>query len=148
MTAELPLRDPTQRTTILVVSENPELIHLAHERLGDRLRVIGCLGPANSPCNLESRTTCPLAGHASLAIVDTPSSGVFHYHRKLVSATAYAEDLQRAHPHCTVILCGAPKGSCEETGNITTVPSTVSLLKLLEEIADIREHVVTRREST
>lgn len=123
----------TPPSTVLVVSEDPVLIHRASETLGPSgVRVTGCLGPAHSRCKLEDRSSCPLAEHAEVALVDSPSSGVFTCHWKVIQAGDYAERLQRAHPDCTVVLCGAPEGSTGPTGEVLTASGVGSVLTLLQ----------------
>lgn len=135
--ARLRSNEPGEDTIVLVVSENPELIHFAQTQLTDQIRVIGCTGPVQSPCNLETRRFCPLARHASVALVDSPASGLFHSHWKVVSAGDYAEELQRAHPGCTVVLCGAPESCAGPTGEVTTAADALSALRLIGEIVEL-----------
>lgn len=124
---------------VLVVSENPEFIHLAYVRLAGHRRVIGCAGPAQSRCNLETRHFCPLAKHASIALIESPSSGFFSCHWKVESAGSYAEALQRAHPECTVVLGGAPESSAGPTGEVTTAASALSALNVIGQIVQLSE---------
>ena len=122
------------KTDVLVVSENPPLIHHAFivlRPLG--LNVIGCLGPANGPCKLETEATCPLANHSSVAIIDSPTSGWFTCHEKRVSAATYAAEMAHRHPNCLPILCGAPEGS-GATGDSTQASSALSMIEILRQI--------------
>lgn len=121
---------------VLIVSEDPALIHHASQELRDvGMRVVGCLGPAHSRCKLEDGETCSLARKAHVALVDSPSSGAFICHWKIVPSGDYAKRLQRAHPECKVILCGAPEGSAGASGEVIHAAHTSSALLLLRELA-------------
>ena len=122
------------KTDVLVVSESPPLIHHAFTVLRPLgLNVIGCLGPANGPCKLETAATCPLANHSSVVIIDSPASGWFECHEKRVSASTYAAELADRHPNCLPILCGAPEGS-GPTGDSTQASSAMSIIEILRQI--------------
>lgn len=118
--------------TVLVVSEDAALIHSAGEALRSKdVRVIGCLGPAHSRCELEDRGSCPLAAKASLVLIEPPPRGIFRHHWKVVPAGTYAEALQKAHPSSTVILCGTAEGEAGPSGDVTHSSSARSLLALV-----------------
>ena len=117
---------------VLVVSEEPALIHAASETLrSSGVQVIGCLGPAHARCKLEDHQSCPLADHATIALIDSPTTGAFTRHWKIVQSGTYAERLQRMHPDCTVILCGAPEGAAGPSGEVAHATSARSALALL-----------------
>ena len=98
--------------TILVVSEDPSFLASAHERLTPLgARVTGCLGPVASPCQLDAKGYCSLAGRAQIVIVDAPVSGAFTYHSLSLLAAAYASRLALAHPESLVLLCGVAEGA-------------------------------------
>ena len=84
---------------VLVVSEDPQLIHHAFSTLRPYgMKVVGCLGPARGPCKLETDGTCPLALHCSVVLVDSPNSGSFRFHEKAVPVADYAAELAQCHP--------------------------------------------------
>lgn len=117
---------------VLVVSEDPRFI----VRMQDLLRVKGveirgCLGPANTPCSLQSKAVCPLAEGAGLVIVDSPRSGSFVYEWSSMPAGRYAERLSRAHPGAPVILCGAPEGASGPSSEVTHVENRAAAEELL-----------------
>lgn len=124
--------DHLAQVSLLVVSEEPAIIHAAAETLkSSGVRVIGCLGPAHSHCNLEDHDSCPLADHATIALVDSPTTGSFTCHWKRVQSGTYAERLQSMHPGCAVILCGAPQGPAGPSGDVAHATSVGSALALL-----------------
>jgi hypothetical protein len=119
-------------TDIIVVSEDPYFIEEANavlSRVG--ARVIGCLGPAHTDCDLYDKRLCALAGHAAIAIVDSPRSGTFRYHTVEYASGEYAEALQRRHPEAHVILWGAPVGGAGPTGEIATTETRRQALSVL-----------------
>lgn len=91
--------------------------------------MVACLGPVHSRCSLEDHDSCPLSERAAVALVDSPPTGTFAYQRKEIPSGTYAENLQRAHPNCSVILCGAPEGAA--SGEVAQAASAASALKLL-----------------
>ena len=98
--------------TILVVTEDPTFLTSVHERLTPLgARVIGCMGPLASPCPLDAKGFCSLAGHSRLVIVDAPSSGSFTHLSETVPAADYASRLAHAHPAAMVLLSGVAEGS-------------------------------------
>jgi hypothetical protein len=123
--------EPETRS-VLVVSEDPGFIIEVQERfqpLG--VKVVGCLGPAASPCQLEYRRNCSLADHSSMVIVDAPRSGVFGRRWNVLPAGAYAERLAAAHPDTFVVLCGAPDGTSGPSGDVTHVSSRAAAKELI-----------------
>ena len=119
---------------VLVVSEDPVFIRTAWQQLEPLgVRVAGCMGPLHSRCSLEDRGFCPLANDSAVALVDSPNTGVFTRRIKAISASAYAEDLQEAHPQCAVVLCGGPS----EGSAVTRSSSRMSALSVLRELAQI-----------
>lgn len=123
----------TSSLRVLVVSEDPGFIHHAGRDLMPRgVQVTGCLGPAHTHCVLEDGHSCPLAAHATIAVVNSPPGGSFTCHMKGVRSADYAELLQKTHPGCTVILCGAPEGEAGPTGDVISVTNTASALVLLD----------------
>lgn len=117
---------------VLIVSEDAALLHRATQALkAVGVQASGCLGPAHSHCFLEDHRLCPLATHVDVAIVDSPPAGSFNCHWKEIGAGDYAESLQRAHPDCKVILCGAPEGGSGATGEVLLAPTTQSALALV-----------------
>lgn len=117
---------------VLVVSEDPTIIVEAQRMLGSHgAHVVGCLGPAQTPCVLDDREVCPLAAHTSVAIVDAPATGSFKLHWKDVTVGEYATRLARAHPACFVILCGAPLGASGYTGEVAHATNARSALAIL-----------------
>lgn len=141
--------------SVLVVSEDPELIHEAHKTFPEPgFHVVGCLGPAQGPCNLETREVCPLAAHSDVAIVDSPASGRFACHWRVVPSGEYAERLAVAHPDCFVILCGAPEGRSGPTGEVAQALSAHAAMWMLRglgmahaTITDGPSEVPARREA-
>jgi hypothetical protein len=124
----------TKRSTrrVLIVSEDADWMHRATRELKEEgIETSGCLGPAHSHCFLEDHRPCPLAAHVEVAIVDSPPEGSFTCHLKDVGAGDYAESLQRAHPDCRVILCGAPEGAAGATGEILLAPTKRSAIDLV-----------------
>lgn len=127
------LDEMTSQLRVLLVSEDPAFIHRTGQELQPRgAKVVGCLGPAHTHCVLEDGHSCPLAAHATIAVVDSPPSGSFTRHMKGVRSSVYAQTLQRTHPDCTVILSGAPEGEAGPTGEIISVTNTASALVLLD----------------
>jgi hypothetical protein len=111
---------PVQAATrILVVSEDPFFIEEANAVLSCAgARVVGCLGPAHTDCDLCVKGSCAFASSVAVVLVDSPRSGTFRYHTVGIPAGEYAEALQRHHPETHVMLCGAPVGSAGPTGEI------------------------------
>lgn len=102
----------TGEIKILVVTEDPGFFTAVYERLTPLgARVTGCMGPVASPCQLDDKGYCSLAGRARLAIVDAPDSGAFVRNSVAVSAAVYGARLACAHPETLVLLCGAPEGA-------------------------------------
>jgi hypothetical protein len=122
---------------ILLVSEDPQFVFEMQTSMDKQgLKVIGCLGPAHTHCNLiDDDSDCPLTTNAFLAIVDSPPSGVFNYHWKSEPAGIYAEKLARRHPECFVILCGAPTALAGASGEVAHVPDRAAALELLQWVA-------------
>ncbi len=131
--------EKTEQISVLVVSEDPVFIHTASETFrSSGVRVVGCLGPAHSRCILEEHDSCPLADRATIALVDSPATGAFTRYWKVVQSGSYAERLQRSHPDCTVILCGAPEGAAGPTGEVAHATSARSALALLHALVSNR----------
>jgi len=117
---------------VLLVTEDPFFIEEARVVLeGAGARVISCLGPAHTACNLYARGSCPLAQRSSMALVDSPAGGDFRYHATAISSGEYAEDLQRSHPDTHVLICGAAIGSAGPTGEVTTTEDRQQALFVL-----------------
>ncbi|MEA2462029.1 MAG: hypothetical protein QOH90_2206 [Actinomycetota bacterium] len=131
-------RRPPRRATrsgMLVVSEDPRFIHAVVQELEPwGIHVIGCLGPLHSRCPLEEHHFCPLADNAGIVLVDSPRNGTFVQGLRTVRAAGYAEDLQRAHPRCAVILCGGPDG--DDAPGIVHVASAAAALALIHELVE------------
>ena len=109
-------------TSVLVVSEDAFFLGAAHgelTRLG--ARVVGCMGPAQSACELYEHGSCPFAEHADIVIVDAPSTGTFCRGITSIPAGTYASHLASRHPRSLVLLCGAPEGSVGATGEAVGV---------------------------
>ena len=107
---------------VLVVSEDPYFLDEASIVLGyDGVRVVGCLGPAHTACELYVNGSCPLTMHSDVVLVDSPKSGEFRYRLEAVPAGKYAEDLQRRHVGAHVLLCGAPIGRSGPTGEVSVL---------------------------
>ena len=120
----------------LVVSEDPALIHHAFDALRPYgMNVTGCLGPALGPCKLESSDRCPLAAHSSVMVIDSPASGAFSCHEKVIPAAEYAAEIAGRHPDCFPILCGAPVGASGATGETAQAASAISAIEMLRQIA-------------
>jgi hypothetical protein len=121
---------------VLVVSENPKLIHHAFDALRPYgMNVIGCLGPALGPCKLEANTVCSLAAHSSVVVIDSPASGSFSCHGKVIPAADYAAQIAERHSACFPILCGAPVGTSGATGDTAQAVSAISAIEMLRQIA-------------
>jgi len=121
---------------VLVVSEDPKLIHHAFDALRPYgMNVIGCLGPALGPCKLEANAMCPLAAHSSVVVIDSPASGAFSCHEKVIPAAEYAAEIAGRHPGCFPILCGAPVGASGATGETAQATSAISAIEMLRQIA-------------
>lgn len=124
---------------VLIVSESPEFLAEAHKALRPQGgRVIACLGPAQAPCFLDDRGSCPLAGHCAVVLVDSPPSGVFHHHWLEIPVGIYSERLQRAHPETLVLLVGAPVGSSGPTGEVAGVLDRASALDIVRSLLPVR----------
>jgi hypothetical protein len=109
-------------TSILVVSEDPFFLDAVHgdlTALGGR--VTGCMGPAQSVCELLEHGYCPLADHADVVIVDTPATGAFARGRVSIPAGTYAQRLAERHPCSLVLLSGAREGAVGATGEAVPV---------------------------
>ena len=113
---------PETHDPVLVVSEDPSFI-FEMQRLFNPLgvRVLGCLGPAQAPCPMDSDDGCPMAEHCSIVLVDSPRSGVCARHCKEVPVGVYASALARRHPFPFVVVAGAPIGCSGPTGEVTQV---------------------------
>lgn len=106
------VRPGRQRPTVLVVSEDPGYIDSVYDRLTPLgATVVGCLGPASSPCQLDVKKTCSLASHARIVLIDAPPSGDFYGRSASVSAADYASRLAQAHPGSLILVSGVPEGS-------------------------------------
>jgi hypothetical protein len=122
--------------SILIVSEDPEFVVRAQESLqSDGLRVVGCLGPAHTECVLDVAAICPLAFIYSIALIDSPPSGVFGHHWKQIPVGAYAERLQRAHPEMFVVLTGAPESFSGAQGEVAHTQDRALGLQLVRQLA-------------
>lgn len=109
-------------TSVLVVSEDPFFVDAVHgdlSALGGR--VVGCMGPAQSVCELYEHGYCPLADHADVVIVDTPATGTFSRGSISIPAGTYAGKLSERHPGSLVLLSGAREGFVGATGEAVPV---------------------------
>ena len=123
---------------VLVVSENPRLLHHAFERLQPLgLSVAGCLGPAQGPCALETADRCPLATRADVVIIDSPPAGAFTHHIRAIPVGDYAAAIEERHPDTFTILCGAPEGRSGATGGSAQARSALAAIELVAQMADI-----------
>ena len=121
---------------VLVVSEDPKLIHHAFDVLRPYgMKVIGCLGPAMGPCALERTERCPLAESTSVVVIDSPPSGLFSCHEKIIPAADYATQIAERHPASFPILCGAPEASSGATGATAQATSAYSAIEMLRQVA-------------
>ncbi|HYI46451.1 MAG TPA: hypothetical protein VE174_13420 [Actinomycetota bacterium] len=121
-----------QDTRVLLVTEDPFFIEEARgvlELAG--ARVVSCLGPAHTACNLYARGSCPLAQRSDIALVDSSAEGEFRYHSTAIPSGEYAEGLQRNHPGAHVLLCGAAIGSAGPTGEVATTEDRQQALLVL-----------------
>lgn len=97
----------TQRTEVLIVSEDPAFLERARsEFLEVGIWTVACLGPAGSPCLLDTNGFCSIARHALAALVDSPRTGVFEMGDDRIGAGTYAERLAEIHPDLFVVLVG------------------------------------------
>ena len=109
-------------TSVLLVSEDPFFLGAAHGELTHLgARAVGCMGPAQSACELYEQGSCPFAEHADIVIVDTPATGTFSRRSISIPAGTYASQLAARHPRSLVLLCGAPEGSVGFTGAAVVV---------------------------
>jgi hypothetical protein len=123
---------PRKENRVLVVSEDPFFIEEARAVLSCcGARVIGCLGPAHSDCDLYVKGSCALAASAAVAVVDAPRSGAFRYHHVDIGAAEYGEALQHRHPETHIILCGGREGSVGPTGEIAVTKERHEALYVL-----------------
>jgi hypothetical protein len=131
---------------IVMVSESPEHIVAAQEAIRPLgLRLVGCLGPAQSPCYLSTQERCPLVDHATAVLVDSPATGRFVRHWHDIPAGTYAEGLASLHPDTQVILCGVPEGSGGTTGDVTVCDR--GALPMVEFLGDLFTRLSMRSES-
>ena len=121
------------RDRVLVVTEDPSFIRrvrLVAEAEG--ATVTACLGPAASPCLLDENESCALASRCRVVIVESPPGGNFRYHLKDVSAGAYAECLQRAHPGSYVMFIPSLAELSGPTGEVAVVNDRGESVHLLK----------------
>lgn len=119
----------------LIVSEDPEFIFRAQEMMHGRCKVVGCLGPVNTPCPLETEGRCSLAESADVVIVDAPS-GVFSHRSTSSPAGPYAGHLRAACPESLVVL-ESPDFVAGATGGTAHVSDRKHALALLKALAPI-----------
>lgn len=118
--------------TVLLVSEDPGFIVDTQARFRpDGIRVIGCLGPGQDPCQLDSKGMCSLTSHSSVVVIDSPASGVFGRRWKTVPVGTYAEHLAAVHQDAFIILCGAPIGASGPTGEVAHVGDRTAATELI-----------------
>jgi hypothetical protein len=122
----------------LVVSEDPDFICRVARTMRTRgSKVVGCLGPVNNPCPLDTEGRCALAEHADVVIVDAPS-GLFKHLSAAVPAGSYAGHLRAACPHSLVIL-ETPDFQAGPTGGTPHVSSRSQAIALLKALAPVKE---------
>ena len=123
---------------VLVVSEDHHFIEAVHGivREGGG-RSAGCLGPANTPCDLETRRICPLAAHSSVVLVDAPASGSFRYGAGVVPAGEYAERRAEFHPGRLGLLSGARPGAVGAAGEVAHVADRLQAVATIQALLDI-----------
>ncbi|HEU4480595.1 MAG TPA: hypothetical protein VFS18_01810 [Actinomycetota bacterium] len=132
---------------ILMVSESPERVVAAQRAMkAVGIRVVACLGPAQSPCFFDEGHRCPFVDHAPVVIVDAPRSGSFRHEWKDIPAGVYAERVAAMHPGGLVLLCGAPEGAGGPTGDVTATPEDA--LSIIESLSDLFVRPPTRRART
>ena len=120
------------RDRVLVVTEDPSFIaDIRAVAEAERARVIACLGPAASPCFLDTLGRCPLAASCRVVVVESPPSGSFKYRLKDIPAGEYAERLQRVHPNTHVLFIPSSTALSGPTGEVAVVADRSESVRLL-----------------
>ena len=121
----------TRRTEVLIVSEDPAFLERARsEFLEVGIWTIACLGPAGSPCLLDTKGFCSIARHALAALVDAPSTGVFASRGERIGAGTYAGRLADVHSDLFVVLAGdsPDAGPSPEVAHVRDRDMAISLI--------------------